>query len=43
MRKAHGLAHNEELLGWLYVGGLPEGKRSGSRRSIDPEQFLTVL
>ncbi|WP_243694911.1 nitroreductase family protein [Labedella populi] len=43
MRKAHGLAKNEELLGWLYVGGIPERKRSGSRRPIDPDPFLTVL
>lgn len=43
MRKAHGLAKNEELLGWLYVGGVPERKRSGSRRPVDPERFITVL
>jgi nitroreductase len=27
VRKAHGLDENEELLGWLYVGGLPERAR----------------
>lgn len=43
MRKAHGLEKNEELLGWLYVGGIPEGKRRGSRRLVDPERFLTEL
>lgn len=43
MRKAHGLAKNEELMGWLYVGGVPEGKRDGGRRSIDPERFLSTL
>jgi nitroreductase len=43
MRKAHGLAKNEELLGWLYVGGIPERKRPGSRRPVDPERFITRL
>jgi nitroreductase len=43
MRKAHGLEKNEELLGWLYVGGVPEGKRRGSRRTVDAERFLTEL
>lgn len=43
MRKAHGLAKNEELLGWLYVGGIPEGKRRGSRRPVDAERFITEL
>ncbi len=43
MRKAHGLAKNEELLGWLYIGGIPEGKRAGTRRAVDPDRFLTVL
>jgi nitroreductase len=43
MRKAHGLADHEELLGWLYVGGVPEGKRKGTRRLVDPERFLTEL
>ena len=43
MRKAHGLAKNEELLGWLYVGGIPAGKRRGSRRLVDAEKVLTEL
>jgi nitroreductase len=43
MRKAHGLAKNEELLGWLYVGGVRDGKRRGSRRPVDGERFLTEL
>jgi nitroreductase len=38
--KAHGLGKREELLGWLYVGGKPEGARPPRRRSIDPEEFL---
>ncbi|RUQ99024.1 nitroreductase family protein [Labedella endophytica] len=43
MRKAHGLEKNEELMGWLYVGGVPEGRRRGSRRVVDAERFLTEL
>ncbi len=39
----HELQDNERLLGWLYVGGVPEGAREGRRTSIDPEQFLTTL
>jgi len=39
----HDLGKNERLLGWLYVGGLPAGTRDGTRKSIDAEQFLTVL
>ncbi|MDQ0893066.1 nitroreductase family protein [Agromyces ramosus] len=31
--EAHGLAANERLMGWLYVGGLPEGTRA--QRSTD--------
>lgn len=41
--KAHGLAKNEVLLGWLYVGGKPEGKDAGRRKSIDPEPFLSAM
>ena len=39
----HGLAENERLLGWLYVGGIPEDAREGYRETIDPEQFLSTL
>lgn len=41
VRAAHALAPNEELLGWLYVGGKPE---SGGvvRRGIDPEEFMSA-
>ncbi|WP_345761729.1 nitroreductase family protein [Diaminobutyricibacter sp. McL0608] len=41
--RAHDLAKNERLLGWLYVGGVPDGSREGHRTSIDPERYLTVL
>ena len=43
VHKAHGLERNERLLGWLYVGGIPEGFREGHRTSIDPERYLTTL
>lgn len=40
---AHGLAPNEELLGWLYVGGKPEGKSAGHRKAVDAESLLTRM
>ncbi|WP_426516034.1 nitroreductase family protein [Diaminobutyricibacter sp. McL0618] len=43
VHKAHGLARNERLLGWLYVGGVPEDSREGHRPSIDAERYLTAL
>lgn len=41
--KAHGLSKHEELLGWLYVGGRPEGKGPGRRKTVDADTFLTRL
>jgi len=41
--EAHGLAENEELLGWLYVGGKPEGKDAGRRKPIDADVLLTRM
>ncbi len=43
VHKVHGLAKNERLLGWLYVGGVPDGSNEGHRTSIDPERYLSVL
>ncbi|MFF1573236.1 nitroreductase family protein [Leifsonia sp. NPDC058292] len=43
VHKMHGLAKNERLLGWLYVGGIPEGSKEGHRKTIDPERYLTTL
>lgn len=43
VHRMHGLAKNERLLGWLYVGGVPEDSREGHRKTIDPERFLSVL
>ena len=43
VRQLHGLGDNEELLGWLYVGGIPADCKPGVRLAIDPEDFLGVL
>ncbi|TFB48886.1 nitroreductase family protein [Cryobacterium tagatosivorans] len=43
VRGVHALADNEELLGWLYVGGVPPDAKPGVRLSIDPAEFLSVL
>lgn len=39
----HGLTEGEQLLGWLYVGGIPEGDDKGHREKINPADYLTVL
>jgi len=41
--RMHGLADTERLLGWLYVGGVPDSGRGGSRKTVDAEQFLSTL
>ncbi|MEU1972912.1 nitroreductase family protein [Microbacterium sp. NPDC019599] len=41
--KAHGLDKNEDLLGWLYVGGKPHGKRSGHRKPVDAAKFVSRM
>ncbi|AWB87052.1 nitroreductase family protein [Mycetocola zhujimingii] len=43
VRKMHKLKKNEQLLGWLYVGGIPEGAKVGYRKPIDAEEFLSRL
>lgn len=43
VHRAHDLERNERLLGWLYVGGVPDGAREGHRILIDAERYLTVL
>lgn len=43
VHRMHGLAKNERLLGWLYVGGIPADSKEGHRTTVDPERFLTVL
>lgn len=41
--KAHGLEKNEALLGWLYVGGKPDGARTGRRSTVDARKLLTRM
>lgn len=43
VHRMHGLAENERLLGWLYVGGIPDDGKGGFRSTIEPERFLSVL
>ena len=43
VRVMHGLADNEQLLGWLYVGGLHQGEKPGRRKPFPAEQYLSVL
>ncbi|MFD6700900.1 MULTISPECIES: nitroreductase family protein [unclassified Microbacterium] len=40
--RAHGLGPDEELLGWLYVGGKP-GKEPGRRRALDADAVLSRM
>lgn len=42
VHRAHGLAPDERLLGWLYVGSKPESK-SGARKPISVEDHLSRL
>ncbi|MBO0979989.1 nitroreductase family protein [Microbacterium sp. SD291] len=41
--KAHGIGKNEELLGWLYVGGKPAGKKPGRRKPVDARRLVTRM
>ncbi|WP_309129547.1 nitroreductase family protein [Microbacterium sp.] len=41
--KAHGLKKDEELLGWLYVGGKPAGKLPGRRKPVDAEAMISRM
>ncbi len=41
--KAHGLKKNEELLGWLYVGGKPPRARIGRRKAVDARAHLSRM
>jgi nitroreductase len=45
VRLVHQLADNEELLGWLYVGGVPTeaDAKSARRQGIDPAEFISIL
>lgn len=41
--KAHGLGKDEELLGWLYVGGKPPRERLGCRKAVDARRHLSRM
>ncbi|MDY7541371.1 MULTISPECIES: nitroreductase family protein [unclassified Cryobacterium] len=43
VHRLHGLTESEDLLGWLYVGGVPTGAKPGVRLPVDPAVHLTVL
>lgn len=43
VRHLHGLADNEKLLGWLYVGGVPDKTKPEGKARFDPERYLTML
>lgn len=41
--KAHGLRKNEELLGWLYVGGKPARSRLGRRKGVEARKHVSRM
>lgn len=41
--KAHGLGKNEELLGWLYVGGKPPRTRLGRRKGVEARKHVSRM
>lgn len=47
VRAVHGLAENEFLMGWLYVGSIDESfrvrMRESNRPALDPHQFLGTM
>ena len=43
VRRVHKLADNEELLGWLYVGGKTEDSKPDARAKLDPSSFISAL
>jgi len=43
VHRMHELAPNEQLLGWLYVGGLPERTKSERRKRLEVGRYLTEL
>ena len=40
---AHNLAENEQLMGWIYVGGIPEGVTAKPRKPLELSAHLTHL
>lgn len=43
VRSAHGLAGNEHLLGWLYVGGIPAAAKANPKPRVDGREFLGTM
>ena len=43
VHRLHGLSEAEQLLGWLYVGGIPALSKLRVRVPIEPADHLTVL
>jgi nitroreductase len=43
VRVMHHLADNEQLLGWLFVGGREQGEKAGERKPFPAEDYLSVL
>lgn len=44
VRKAHNLEKSEQLLGWIYVGGVPKHKgKTKPRKPLDMERHLSSL
>lgn len=46
VRLMHGLAENEELLGWLYIGGVVDGEGgppADRKNPVDARDFLSTL
>ncbi|MFG6443920.1 nitroreductase family protein [Microbacterium sp. P06] len=41
--KAHGLEKDEELLGWLYVGGKPPTRKIARRKAVDARRHLSRM
>jgi len=41
--KAHGLKKDEELLGWLYVGGKPKNSRPERRKTVDARKLVSRM
>lgn len=41
--KMHGLAKGEKLLGWLYVGGIPDRAGSSHDKKLNGKKYLTTL
>ncbi len=43
VRRLHQLGENEELLGWLYIGGKTADSKPDARAAINPADFITAI